>query len=376
MTLFTTFTCALLAAGSLPGLALAAPVPNKVDVAKRTTNTYSTTYTGNGATSEGWPAQSSWWDTVDDMFNANNGIMKTGCAQFNVPNNSDGEIADVLTGIKSVAASTGVDARFILAIVLQESNGCVRAPTTSLGVRNPGLLQSHNGAGTCNEAGSISNPCPQSSITQQIQDGVGGTSSGDGLVQCIAKSPGKGSVTQYYDAARIYNSGSIDASGNLGAGIATHCYASDIANRLTGWSSGPSTCNPATVGTGNGSPTSGGSPGISSAAPVASSAAPVASSAAPVAPAPAPAQTYAAPSAAPAASPAASPAAAPQTGTKTAPGVAANCAQFYTVQSGDSCWTVEQKYGLTFAQFQQMNTQINAQCSNLWLGYNYCVKSS
>lgn len=36
-------------------------------------------------------------------------------------------------------------------------------------------------------------------------------------------------------AARLYNSGSIAPGGDLGAGGSTHCYASDIANRLTGW---------------------------------------------------------------------------------------------------------------------------------------------
>lgn len=39
----------------------------------------------------------------------------------------------------------------------------------------------------------------------------------------------------FYMAARLYNSGEIDGSMNLEAGIATHCYSSDIANRLTGW---------------------------------------------------------------------------------------------------------------------------------------------
>jgi hypothetical protein len=91
------------------------------------------------------------------------------------------------TVIQSVASSTGIDPRFIFAIILQESNGCVRAPTTNYGVRNPGLMQSHNGAGTCNEA-TVSNPCPSSEITQMIEDGTAGTSSGDGLKQCLAES--------------------------------------------------------------------------------------------------------------------------------------------------------------------------------------------
>ena len=47
---------------------------------------------------------------------------------------------------------------------MQESKGCVRAPTTNNGVRNPGLMQSHNGRGTCNEGGNVKNPCPASEV--------------------------------------------------------------------------------------------------------------------------------------------------------------------------------------------------------------------
>lgn len=46
----------------------------------------------------------------------------------------------------------------------------------------------------------------------------------------------------YLQAARIYNSGSIAPSGNLEDGIATHCYSSDIANRLTGWVNAATKC--------------------------------------------------------------------------------------------------------------------------------------
>jgi len=200
------------------------------------------------------------------MFAANNAILKSSCTQWNVPNNSDEEISALSASIQSVASSTGVDARFILAIVMQESNGCVRAPTTNYGVRNPGLMQSHDGSGTCNDA-SVSNPCPSSAITQMVTDGTAGTAAGDGLKQCLSLS-GASDVSQYYKAARIYNSGSVDSSKNLGAGIATHCYASDIANRLLGWSSGPSACSPDTVGSLSG--TAGSIPDTSSPDPVAS----------------------------------------------------------------------------------------------------------
>ena len=70
---------------------------------------------------------------------------------------------------------------------------------------------------------------------------AGGTDSGDGLANCLNEA-GTSDAQAFYRAARIYNSGSIDSSGDLGAGIATHCYSSDIANRLTGWVTASSSC--------------------------------------------------------------------------------------------------------------------------------------
>ena len=55
-------------------------------------------------------------------------------------------------------------------------------------------------------------------------------------------------VSRYYRAARVYNSGSVDPSGDLGQGVATHCYASDVANRLRGWSLGGHGCGEGGVG--------------------------------------------------------------------------------------------------------------------------------
>lgn len=70
-----------------------------------------------------------------------------------------------------------------------------------------------------------------------IQDGTQGTSHGDGLVQVLDK------FGNAYAAARGYNSGDVAESGNLSEAIgATSCYASDIANRLTGWVKAPTKC--------------------------------------------------------------------------------------------------------------------------------------
>lgn len=75
-----------------------------------------------------------------------------------------------------------------------------------------------------------------------VKDGSTGTAAGDGLQQCLSESQAS-DVSKYYKAARIYNSGSVSASGKLEDGVATHCYASDIANRLTGWVKATTTCN-------------------------------------------------------------------------------------------------------------------------------------
>ena len=75
-----------------------------------------------------------------------------------------------------------------------------------------------------------------------IGEGAAGTASGDGLAQTVNES-GASDVSAWYKGARIYNSGSVDPSGDLGKGVATHCYSSDIANRLTGWVSAPHNCN-------------------------------------------------------------------------------------------------------------------------------------
>jgi hypothetical protein len=176
-------------------------------------------------------------------FNNNKVIMFGSCSQYGEPNDSGPEIGAIYDSIQQVASETFADHRFILAIMIQESGGCVRVPTSNYGVRNPGLMQDHNGDATCNSdiTGEVDNPCPTSTVTQMIREGAAGTNDGDGLAQCINQSQAS-DVSGFYKAARIYNSGSIDPSGALESGIATHCYSSDIANRLTGWVQAPHTC--------------------------------------------------------------------------------------------------------------------------------------
>lgn len=200
-----------------------------------------TFYTGDGSTGAGWPAQSS-WGSYDELWNANVPLMQNSCNWNGWGTNDSGdEINNINSAIQQVAGQTGLDARFILAVMMQESKGCVRVPTTNNGVVNPGLMQSHNGPGTC----ANQNPCPASEITQMISDGSAGTSSGDGLQQTLSQArgaTGDNGSRAYYAAARIYNSGSADYS-NLDNGLgSTACYASDVANRLTGWTLAASNC--------------------------------------------------------------------------------------------------------------------------------------
>ncbi|TVY33953.1 hypothetical protein LSUB1_G007341 [Lachnellula subtilissima] len=384
-------------------------------------------YGGTGDISSGWPASSSWL-SFDTLFTANTDNIQNSCSQWNVANPSTDEISDIKSAITSVAASTGVDARFILAIIIQESNGCVRAPTTNYGVSNPGLMQSHDGTGTCHDP-SVQNPCPQSEITQMIQDGAGGTSAGDGLKQCIASS-GATDDSKYFKAARIYNSGSIDSSGNLGAGIATHCYSSDLANRLTGWTGTSSGCSEGTIGTITGTSGGGASSGSSSSAAVSvavstssaasssaksstvpsstasatkpttsaggifqqkpsttlSSAATSTASSVPASTATTTATTTAATvssaatvtatatSTTPAAASATSSTPVSSTADKY-PYATSSCKSWYTVVANDYCELVEQKFGITAAELQGWNAQLEDDCSNLWLGYQYCVSA-
>jgi hypothetical protein len=162
---------------------------------------------------------------------------------------SDQEINDLKGAIRQVSQQTRVDHRFILAAVMQETQGCVRAKTSTSPdgtVQNPGILQSFNGTHSCNQNGKVSTPCPQKEILGMVLDGVAGTTAtGHGFASDIndqATVEGIEFAQAYYRGARLYNSGAIDASGDLGKGSATHCYASDIANRLTGWSDGAKNC--------------------------------------------------------------------------------------------------------------------------------------
>jgi hypothetical protein len=291
--------------------------------------------------------------------NANLHILTSSCTQFNAPNNDKTELNDIKTALTSTASKSGLPVEFLFAIMMQESKGCVRVPTTNYGVRNPGLMQDHNGKATCNEGG-LTTPCPSETITQMIEEGAG-IGIDWGLTQAIAQSSASG-VSQYYKGARTYNSGSVDASGNLGAGVATHCYASDIANRLLGWSDEKSACSEGSIASSTGSGVFAGTVNNPKPNPQTS----------PNTTGDAPKDTPAAPST-PAAKPNPPPSTTPTTSDSApknqAEGVAAGCKHWYTIKAGDDCSHLP----VSFDKLRQLNTGIDASCSNLWLGYAYCT---
>jgi hypothetical protein len=377
---------------------------NSGDLSKRG-STY-LMYEGNGQMN--WPDQSAWLD-FESLWNMNVDLIKISCAQFKVPNNSDQEIADIRDSIKKISAETGVDDRFILAIVMQESKGCVRAPTTDWGVRNPGLMQDHNGDATCNDFGVVQTPCPQSTIEQMIRDGAGGTTEGDGLKQTLQQAQGTGAA-EFYRAARIYNSGRVADSGDLGDGGATHCYSSDVANRLTGWATDAHRCHLDGPGLPANAPT------VPAASAPASQAAPnpvpdpkteeskphvpptenqqpkpyepPADSQAPKQPVPITQELAGQEADIPELGPvseeevnailaayesARAPNVPSATGRK-APGPTSDCIQWYSVQTGDVCDVIAQKFSITFARLRELNPDLDQYCSNLWKGYDYCVR--
>ena len=82
-----------------------------------------------------------------------NKIDETGCLNEWGPN-TETEVAVIKSSIEVAASASGLDHRFILAVMMQESSGCVRIPTSyspTEGIRNPGLFQGANGDHTCKD---------------------------------------------------------------------------------------------------------------------------------------------------------------------------------------------------------------------------------
>ncbi|RHZ48402.1 putative LysM domain protein [Aspergillus thermomutatus] len=55
------------------------------------------------------------------------------------------------------------------------------------------------------------------------------------------------------------------------------------------------------------------------------------------------------------------------------PGIISTCTSYYLVQSGDSCWSIEQAYSISAANFSTWNPDVGTSCASLWEGYYVCV---
>ncbi|MCJ1282861.1 hypothetical protein MMC26_002187 [Xylographa opegraphella] len=135
----------------------------------------------------------------------------------------------IYKAIITTSRQAKVDARLILAVIIQESTGNVHVGCTNNGIENCGLMQSFNPVDRAYDPKNM-----QASITQMVVDGTQGTSTGSGLVQLFNNIDAKtgGNV---WNVLRAYNSGSVDFE-NLSDPVgATASYVSDVANRLLGW---------------------------------------------------------------------------------------------------------------------------------------------
>jgi hypothetical protein len=288
--------------------------------------------------------------------------MHASCTQFagKPADNTPEEIAQIKASILKVAEYTKVDDRYLLAIMMQESKGCVRAPTTNYGQENPGLFQCFNGKATCNpDSKNFVYPCPAQTIKAMVKEGAG-IDMPFGLMQALEQS-GASDVSKYYKAARIYNSGQIHTSGNLGAGIATHCYATDVANRLVGWDSVTSTCDEEEIMTTMGTNTKydSGKPKSPEVAPEDPEIPETQSEK------PEPQVDPQGPETVPTA------ANAEVDNINPAPGAVANCKAWFTVKEGYSC----NQAGVGIDTLVALNAGFDPSCSNMWLGYSYCIEA-
>lgn len=156
-----------------------------------------------------------------------------------VRDNTQAETDDLKKALQAEATNGNVPVNFAFAIMMQESIGCVAVATTDNGIKNPGIFQAYNGAGTCDNT----TDCPMNSIQQMAKDGICGTplASGQGNQKGLEQDyedPQVASATEeaqrWYRVARLYNSGSVDTA-NLNNGFtSTACYVMDVVNRVMG----------------------------------------------------------------------------------------------------------------------------------------------
>lgn len=134
----------------------------------------------------------------------------------------------VQEAILQAERESNVDARLILAILMQESNGkasvdCVRSKC--------GIMHASKGS-------SFDKEKPRESILQMVRDGVvGRPRSGPSLATLLSGKPRIKNLAAGcpYGAARAYNSGFVKESLDDAGPNGQESYVNDVANRLIGW---------------------------------------------------------------------------------------------------------------------------------------------
>ncbi|KAF1926360.1 uncharacterized protein M421DRAFT_422704 [Didymella exigua CBS 183.55] len=355
-------TTSLIAACSIFALSFAAPIHNAASRAIVARDAY-IMFGGDGTMALGWPSQKQWL-SWDDAWKASLDTILNSCqVEGWGENNSNAETQAIKDSIVDESKSSGIPKEFILAIMMQESKGCVRAPTTRWSHDNPGLMQSAQGTGSCNPDGNPISPCSSTKIRQMIHDGTNGDGLETTLTQCVADA-GTTDDSKWYKAARLFNAGRI-TDNNLGIGP-TPCYASDIANRLTtplNWSP----CDNAVIGSLSSAQGTIANGNTNDVPEEVSAPATIATAEYPTAPASTP-------------TPIPTPATAPSVFVETPAagstkpdliidGVVTGCTNYYIPQSGSTCASAP----IDFAILRSLNTQLNSDCTNLWAGYAYCI---
>ncbi|KAF7184685.1 hypothetical protein CNMCM7691_006047 [Aspergillus felis] len=56
------------------------------------------------------------------------------------------------------------------------------------------------------------------------------------------------------------------------------------------------------------------------------------------------------------------------------PNVNARCGRYYAIAEGEDCATITLKFNIGLNDFIFLNPDVNANCTNLWLNYSYCVQ--
>ncbi|KAF2814726.1 uncharacterized protein BDZ99DRAFT_408085 [Mytilinidion resinicola] len=176
------------------------------------------------------------WISFNDMWQINEPILKLSNPDH--PN----LIPTIREKIELVSTSTQVDARLILAIIMEESTGNLNVPCTLGSMTNCGLMQAAGGSVSFNPKD------PENSIEQMIRDGVRGVGEVPGLAGYLNGISWiqNAEFGNPYLAAHLYNAGSATGGGNLGVieggNKKSKVYASDISSRLTGWDGGYAGC--------------------------------------------------------------------------------------------------------------------------------------